>query len=123
MFSTFPNGEIEEILDAIGTKVKRAREEAGLTQVELGDALGVSGNAVARIERGRNSLQLKHLLALPKILNKPIAWFLDLPGVPGLTPDEEELLAAYRALAPGYPRKYGLEILQGWVNFREERKK
>ncbi len=120
MSSTFLNGKIEK-LDAIGARIRRAREEAGLTQVELGEALGLGGGAVAQVELGHNALQLKHLLALPKILNRPIAWFLDLPSPAELTPDEEDLLAAYRALAPGYPRKYGLEILQGWANFRTKK--
>ena len=122
MFSTFPNGEIEKILDSIGTKIRRAREAAGLTQVELGDALGISGNAVAKIERGRSMLTLKHLLALPKILNRPISWFLDLPGVPELTPDEEDLLAAYRALPPGISREQGLDLLQAWAEFKQRGK-
>ena len=121
MFSTFVSMEIEEILDSIGAKIRRAREEAELTQVELGDALGISGNAVARIERGRNALILKHLLVLPKILNKPIEWFLDLPGVPGLTPDEEELLSLYRSLPVGTTRAQGLDLLRAWAKFQENK--
>ena len=35
-----------------GTKIKELREQAGITGVELGDAVGASQSMIAHIERG-----------------------------------------------------------------------
>jgi transcriptional regulator with XRE-family HTH domain len=88
---------------------------AGLTQVELGDALGITGNAVSKIEGGYATLTLDHLFKLPKILGQSISYFLGLPEAdttPPLTPDESELLGLYRALPEGFPRDSARGILR-----------
>lgn len=96
-------------------RIREAREAAGLTQAELGDALGISGNAVTKIENGRSTLGLQHLEQLPKILNRPIEYFLGLDT--GMTPDEEELLALYRRLPQTGPaRRQVLLVIQALWN-------
>lgn len=95
-------------------RIREAREAAGLTQAELGDALGISGNAVTKIENGRSTLTLKHLEELPKILNRPIEYFLGLDT--DLTAEEERLLALYRRLPTGGPsRRSALAVIEALV--------
>lgn len=79
-------------------KIRQARQAAGLTQGELADALGVTRALVTSIENNRSTLTLKHLEMLPDILSRPIEYFLGLDT--GLTDDEAELLAWYRATPP-----------------------
>jgi len=53
-----------------GTELRRARERLGMTQKELGEALGVHWNSVARMERDEfpiirtTELAVKYLLVM-----------------------------------------------------------
>jgi transcriptional regulator with XRE-family HTH domain len=91
-------------------RIRDAREGAGLTQAELADALGITRAAVTSIENGRSTLTLRNLEELPRILHKPLTFFLGLDS--GLTADEAELLELYRALPPGFPRESARGILR-----------
>lgn len=48
----------------IGTNIKRLRQNKGITQEQLGDAVGVSGQAVSKWE---NESTLPDILSLPKL--------------------------------------------------------
>jgi transcriptional regulator with XRE-family HTH domain len=91
-------------------RIRDAREEAGLTQAELADALGVTRAAVTSIENGRSTLTLKNLEELPRILHQPLAYFLGIET--DLIPDESEFLELYRALPEGFPRQSAKGILR-----------
>ena len=118
--TNFLSWDIAELMLNVGMRVKQAREEAGLTQAELGDALDIGSNAISKIETGRSVITLQHLIKLPAILNKPVAWFLDLPPPPGLTAEEQEILEAYRALPPGPVRRFALETITAWAKFQDD---
>jgi transcriptional regulator with XRE-family HTH domain len=61
---------------AMGAKVRRFREAAGLSQTELGDKLGVSYQQVQKYERGASRLSLDTFLRLARALEQPLAAFL-----------------------------------------------
>ena len=44
------------------------REQRGLSQRQLGDAIGVSDNAISQFERGRIKPRLHHCMALAQAL-------------------------------------------------------
>lgn len=46
---------------SIGQRIKAAREHAGITQVELGEKIGVSGVAIMRYEKGTREPRLEQL--------------------------------------------------------------
>ena len=48
----------------IGTNIRRLRQNKGITQEQLGDAVGVSGQAVSKWE---NESTLPDILSLPKL--------------------------------------------------------
>ena len=83
-------------LKLLRQRLREARIEAGLTQEEVGRALGLSYAAYGNFERGRNRIGLQHLLRLSRILGKPLSFLLaiDTP----LEPDEEQVLRYYRNL-------------------------
>ena len=56
-------------------RLRRARKESGLSQIELGRRLGVSGQSVKEWEAGRSSPQFDRLKDISKVTGKPIAWF------------------------------------------------
>jgi transcriptional regulator with XRE-family HTH domain len=110
---------------AMGAKLRRIREAAGLSQTELGDKLGVSYQQIQKYERGASRLSLDTFLRLARALEQPLAVFLpqgtwtDEPGRPDgrtkseggggrvsearpeyvpMSKDEKDLLKAYREL-------------------------
>jgi DNA-binding XRE family transcriptional regulator len=60
---------------AIGNRLRKAREDAQLTQAHLARQLGVSFQAIQRFERGElNGLERLELIA--RILDVPFKWLL-----------------------------------------------
>ncbi len=59
-----------------GTLIKTLREEAGLTQANLGTLLGTDGNLVSRWETGRAQPSQHYLAKLSEKFNKPIDFFI-----------------------------------------------
>ena len=57
-------------------RLKSARIQRGLTQEELGRAIGVSKQAISQYEHGRKKPNSRTLVALARYLNKPAAYFL-----------------------------------------------
>ena len=91
---------------AMGARVRRFREAAGLSQTEFGDKLGVSYQQIQKYERGASRLSLDTFLRLTRALEQPLAVFLpqgtwtDEPGRPdgGRTKSEGGAARARRFL-------------------------
>lgn len=56
-------------LQKVGKFIAKMRKKVGLTQSDLGEALGVTGKAVSKWERGLNAPDITVLVELSKILN------------------------------------------------------
>ena len=76
-----PERERDPLLDAIGHKIKVARVRAGLTQRQLGAAIGTSQSWVFIAEDGQNNFQIKSLVKIAETLDMPLRTLL---------PNEEE---------------------------------
>lgn len=59
-----------------GSRLKRAREKAGLSQEALAEAIGVVRRTVAAYEAGTKSPRLDRLTTIAQVLEKPPGWFL-----------------------------------------------
>lgn len=59
-----------------GQRIKAAREQAGLTQVELGDKIGVSGVAVMRYEKDTRQPRYDLLQRIATALNVSVGYLL-----------------------------------------------
>lgn len=57
------------LMETIGKNIKRYREKAHLTQVELAELVGVENAFISRMERGQKLMKLKTLLALAEALH------------------------------------------------------
>jgi transcriptional regulator with XRE-family HTH domain len=57
----------------LANEVKRARKAHRLSysQNELGSLLGLNGQVISNLERGKNSLNIKHVIKISKILEIP----------------------------------------------------
>ncbi len=58
----------------IGVQIKKARQELGLSQEQLGTKLGVTWEMISRYENGRSSAR-KYLVQLAQVLEKPVSYF------------------------------------------------
>lgn len=66
----------KELYQEIGSRVRQAREDKGLSQDEVSEALGIGRAGISNIEYGRAQLSVGDLIDLSAILEKPIAWLL-----------------------------------------------
>ncbi len=64
--------------EQLGRRIKRAREEARMTQGKLGELwINKSHAAISDIERGESKVGATDLAKLAKILDKKIEYFLE----------------------------------------------
>lgn len=63
----------------IGTALREARLERGLTQAVVADAIGVNRTTVARYERGIRKVPVSQLRQIALLLEQPLSRFV--PGV------------------------------------------
>jgi deoxyadenosine/deoxycytidine kinase/DNA-binding XRE family transcriptional regulator len=65
-----------KIRKVIGTKVRSAREEQGLSQKELGKKIGYSAVTVSQLESGQFRISAESLIQIARVLQKPLSHFL-----------------------------------------------
>lgn len=58
----------------IGARMRKAREDAGLRQIELADACEVSRNAVSMWERGESGIEQQKLIDAARALRIDVVW-------------------------------------------------
>ncbi|MBD3280379.1 helix-turn-helix domain-containing protein [Candidatus Dojkabacteria bacterium] len=63
-------------MNNLAEQIKSAREEAKLSQLQVGVALGVSDKTISGYESGRISPPIDKLHRLADLLKKPIGYFL-----------------------------------------------
>lgn len=65
-------------LKIFAARLRKARETAGLTQVQLADILGIKRSSYNAYETARNEPNISVLALVSKELNRPVNWFLGL---------------------------------------------
>lgn len=77
---------------AVGARVRELRIRAGVSQVELGNALGVSFQQIQKYEKGSNRMGASRLVQVSNALNVPVETLFDgVNGVEGAAPDHAAL--------------------------------
>src|SRR5262245_58026704 len=61
----------------VGARIRRAREQGGLTQGELGEAIGKTQTAVSYWESGRRSPDVDDVVAIADALDVEVAYFFE----------------------------------------------
>ncbi|WP_371418018.1 helix-turn-helix domain-containing protein [Acidisoma sp. L85] len=83
---------------AVGTRLKRRREELDMSYRQLGDAVGVSSMQIRYYESGARRLGAARLYAISLALNVPIAYFFS-----DLNCRAEEVSQETRDVSPAKP--------------------
>lgn len=79
-------------MKTFGDRIKSAREEAKLSQLQVGVALGVSDKTISGYESGRISPPIDKLQKLADLFKKPITYFL------GTDPKDYRISSRLRAV-------------------------
>ena len=61
----------------LGKKIKKARLEKNLTQEDFAEKLDLSVSFICQVESGKKKFNLKRLVEVSTILEKPINYFID----------------------------------------------
>lgn len=61
----------------LGERLRELRQACGLSQSEIGDAMGVSFQQVQKIERGVNRISAVNLYKVANVLDVPIGYFFE----------------------------------------------
>lgn len=92
-----PETQPDPIDVVVGQMIKARRNMAGMSQVELGEAIGVSHQQIAKYETGDNRVAASTLVVLGNALNCPAAAFL--PATPDACAAEGDIWPASAAQA------------------------
>lgn len=91
-------------IPGLGGRLRRARQDAGLSQVLAGERIGVSWMMVHRWERSERSISEENLSLVCQLYDRPLLWFLTL--------EEGDL---DRATSPGTGRASSAERLSNTI--------
>jgi len=78
--------DVSDIFENLGQRIREAREDAGLTQEQLGERIQYSGVGVGHWERGRSRPSIDMLYKISKAVGKPLSFFLG----ESLSPEDRE---------------------------------
>ena len=67
----------EKVNEYARQQLKKARQEAGVTQDELCLVLGKLRNNISDMERGRLEISFADMVLMAKRLGKPLDWFAE----------------------------------------------
>lgn len=72
-----PAASTAEGAASLGARIRFAREQAGLTQVELAQRIGLAdAQSVSNYERGRTDVPRQRLRRIAAVTGKPLAFFV-----------------------------------------------
>jgi transcriptional regulator with XRE-family HTH domain len=102
----------------LGARIKSLREERGMTQAVLGQALGIDQSTVSRIEDGTRSLTARELAGASSVFGVTIGVLLDAQdAVPALLragpSDDQAVQASLRIFSECIDEYRGVEALAG----------
>lgn len=110
----------------VGGRVRLRRAALGLSQDQLGAAIGISFQQVQKYERGANRIGASRLYQMSKVLHMPISYFFEEFGDDSLAEDGDsayqvdpvlkretlEVMRAYHQIKDPKQRKKILKLIQ-----------
>src|SRR5208282_2833237 len=68
---------LQHVDSAIGSRIRLRRAMLGLSQKQLGDAIGLTPQQVQKYEKGINRIAASTLFIVAEALNVPVSFFFD----------------------------------------------
>jgi transcriptional regulator with XRE-family HTH domain len=114
----------QQISEYIARHIKQYREEAGVTQAELGSVLGKSNSNISDIERGRLEISASELGIIAEALKRPVSYFYPFRAVRLRSDDElrateDRMITAMRLIPYMALEEQIVEFVEGiaeWAN-------
>lgn len=108
--------------EAVGQRIREAREERGLSQMRLAERIKRRQAAISDMENGRMQPDATTLVVLAEILEKPVTYFFPPPWGPrvargDLTYDEQALLLEFRRLQSDEYQKLSIALLSALATY------
>lgn len=82
-------------MDSVGKRLRKARDEAGLTQDEVGNKLGVTRSVVARYESETNDPPTENIIKMAEMYGVSADWLFCLTDDPRPV---EKIIETYRRI-------------------------
>jgi len=125
----------------IGLRVKAYREIKGLSQVELGESVGVTFQQIQKYESGKNKVSVSRLIDMCQVLETSLMSFLTgladtenaqiiaisdvkqdkIINDPDRNKEIEELLRVYNSVSTAEDRKEILNVLKALASAKKKR--
>lgn len=111
----------------VGQKIRRRRWMTGMTQKQLGDAVGIKFQQIQKYETGANRVSASRLFEISQALDVSVAYFFD--AIDGGVTDQvegtelETADAAEMVPADLYNGKEAIELLNCYYRWPEEQRR
>lgn len=103
-------------MKTLGSKIKEARLQKGLTQKQLALQLSIKNTTLNNWEQDRNKPDINYIEMLCRLLDVPPAYFFEIHrGIDNVSTEENELIAKYRLLS-----NYGKKLIKDIIVSLEE---
>ena len=97
----------------VGSRIRLRRTLLGMSQVRLGEALGLTFQQVQKYETGVNRVSASRLFDLSRVLEVPVGFFFDdVPDVVLSRRETLELVAAYYRILDPAVRQRVLDLIK-----------
>ena len=111
--------------EAVGRRMREAREERGLSQKRLAERIKRRQAAISAMENGTMQPDATTLVVMAEALQKPITFFFPPPWGPrvargDLSYDEQALLLEFRRLESDEYRKVAVALLAALANLETD---
>ena len=93
----------------VGTRVRMRRTLLGMTQTQLGEALGLTFQQVQKYERGANRISASRLYQTSQILDVPVSFFFDELDVEAMAWSPDDIL----------PKRETLELVRAYYRITD----
>lgn len=108
--------------EAVGQRIREAREERGLSQKRLAERIGRRQATISDMENGRMQPDATTLVVLAEVLEKPVTFFFPPPWGPrvargDLSYDEQALLLEFRRLKSDEHRQIAIALISTLAEF------
>jgi len=118
----------------VGSRLRMRRNLVGLSQEQLGKALGLTFQQIQKYERGINRMGSSRLFQIAKTLSVPVSYFfeeipeaLTLSGQPGFADDEQTPMTAPASEKQGdydiLRRRETLELIRAYYRIQDNKQR